>query len=84
VHIPANMESAVAAGRLEFVAGILAVVAGNAFFDIDMIAGFVVAVEWVVGALNREEERRHLALERKLVLVPLRSELFRFRLGRPF
>jgi len=84
VHIPANLESAVAAGRLEFIAGILAVVAGNAFFDIDMIAGFVVAVEWVVGALNREEERRHLALERKLVLVPLQSELFRFRLGRPF
>jgi hypothetical protein len=89
VHIPEDQGS-VADGKLGVVAGFgigtLAVVAGNAFADIGWVAEFV--VEWVVGALDTEEERRYLelvlGLARKLVLVRLRSELFRFRLGRPF
>jgi hypothetical protein len=85
VHIPAD-QGPVAAGKLEVVAGFgidtLVVVAGNAFVDIELVVG------WVVGALDTEEVRRYLVpvlgLVRKLVLVRLLSELFRFRLGRPF
>ena len=66
--------------------GTLAVVAGNAFVDIELAVGWVVG--WVVGGLDREEERGNLelvlGLGQKLVLVRLRSALFRFRSGRPF
>jgi hypothetical protein len=85
VHIPEDQESAVG-GRLEVGVGVgigtLAVVAGSAFVDIEL------AVGWVVGGLDREEERRNLelvlGLGQKLVLVRLLSEPFRFLLVRPF
>jgi hypothetical protein len=80
----------VVGGRLEvgvgFDIGTLVVVAGNAFVDIELAVGWIVG--WVVGGLDREEERRNLelvlALGQRPVLVRLLSELFRFRLGRPF
>lgn len=85
MHIPEDQESAVG-GRLEVGVGVgigtLAVVAGSAFVDIEL------AVGWVVGGLDREEERRNLelvlGLGQRPVLVRLLSEPFRFLLVRPF
>ena len=89
MHIPEDQESAVG-GRLGVGVGVgigtLAVVAGSAFVDIELALGWVVG--WVVGGLDREEERRNLelvlALGQRPVLVRLLSEPFRFLLVRPF
>jgi hypothetical protein len=79
VHIPEH-QVPIAAGIAGFGIGTLAVVAGNAF--VDMIVERVLG--WISGVLDKDEERYCLDLERKLVLVRLLSELFRFRLGRLF